>query len=371
MHKENNNQRIFDNHGNITQSGDIVNIHDSKIKFFNSNGKFIVKLIYGKDTLINEKEILSNLLSLSNNNFDFKIEGLDNVFLQKELNYLTTELKIKYFNKLKLRKNIFEKTINDFISEIYKVTSLFYIIVDDSNQDEARQLLSNFILKEKVKLNQMPDLKDRRLALRFYEENIDFDFIKLYGYDFNKLLTIYDLINIHKKFNNYDILQHDLYNISNHNHSVLEFFLSPYHIEKWTFKYLEQFIEELNIKSNLLDTNAKTIDELFDFAIHEYFKDEDIKEWEKLQKFYIKTLKNPNASTLELFFQDNKSQDWNLNNLLDWIEKQEIKTELSSISANSIDDIFNLVVGNGYFINEDIVFWNNLQKHYIFTIYEI
>lgn len=48
-------------------------------------------------------------------------------------------------------------------------------------------------------------------------------------------------------------------------------------------------VTKSNIKSNLAKTEAKTIDDLFNLALNNYFKDEDIDKWIKLKNYYLKS----------------------------------------------------------------------------------
>ena len=82
----------------------------------------------------------------------------------------------------------------------------------------------NVLKDEKIKINAMPDIYDLRLALRFYRENVDFDFIEVIGYEFHSKLKINNLIKIlESKYNkSIDILE----KIKNFNKNTLEFFLN-------------------------------------------------------------------------------------------------------------------------------------------------
>ena len=74
--KKENTQRVLGNHGNITQNGDIIEFKNSKIENINNIliqnlENSIIELQYNEGVLKNEKEILTKLLSLNDNNFDF------------------------------------------------------------------------------------------------------------------------------------------------------------------------------------------------------------------------------------------------------------------------------------------------------------
>ncbi len=128
----------------------------------------------------------------------------------------------------------------------------------------------------------MPDIYDLRLALRFYRENVDFDFIEVIGYEFHSKLKINNLIKIlESKYNkSIDILE----KIKNFNKNTLEFFLNVNDSKNWT---IQKLYECDLLKSNLNQAQAKTINHLFDLALDGYFKDEDINEWIKLKNYYL------------------------------------------------------------------------------------
>lgn len=128
-HKEENNQRIIDNHGYITQNGDIVNFKDTKIENLNNiSVKYseykIIKLQYENGILKNEKEVLTQFLSLNSYNFDFSIDGVD-VFDPETINELPHELKMRYIEKSKSSKDWHLKEIREFIQSIFKVENFF------------------------------------------------------------------------------------------------------------------------------------------------------------------------------------------------------------------------------------------------------
>lgn len=371
-HKEENNQRIIDNHGYITQNGDIVNFKDTKIENLNNiSVKYseykIIKLQYENGILKNEKEVLTQFLSLNSYNFDFSIDGVD-VFDPETINELPHELKMRYIEKSKSSKDWHLKEIREFIQSIFKVENFFYMYAEnyEENSDDFKILLTNFLLKEKIQNNGMPNLDDFSLAIKFYKENSNFDFIKIFGYEFSRTYNLSKLISLFKiKFEDF-ILDDLIEEIQNHNHEVLSMFLNIIeNYEECTLKNLYIWLQESNIKSNLTQTQSKTIDDLFDLAINGYFKDEDIKLWKKLKRDY-KYRKSPNAAILKSFFNNHKSSEWTIDNLYYWLEENHTNSDLRIMCADSISEIFNLVLGDGYFIDEDISAWNDLQNLYIF-----
>lgn len=371
-HKEENNQRIIDNHGYITQNGDIVNFKDTKIENLNNiSVKYseykIIKLQYENGILKNEKEVLTQFLSLNSYNFDFSIDGVD-VFDPETINELPHELKMRYIEKSKSSKDWHLKEIREFIQSIFKVENFFYMYAEnyEENSDDFKILLTNFLLKEKIQNNGMPNLDDFSLAIKFYKENSNFDFIKIFGYEFSRTYNLSKLISLFKiKFEDF-ILDDLIEEIQNHNHEVLSMFLNIIeNYEECTLKNLYIWLQESNIKSNLTQTQSKTIDDLFDLAINGYFKDEDIKLWKKLKRDY-KYRKSPNAAILKSFFNNHKSSEWTIDNLYYWLEENHTNSDLRTMCADSISEIFNLVLGDGYFIDEDISAWNDLQNLYIF-----
>lgn len=371
-HKEENNQRIIDNHGYITQNGDIVNFKDTKIENLNNiSVKYseykIIKLQYENGILKNEKEVLTQFLSLNSYNFDFSIDGVD-VFDPETINELPHELKMRYIEKSKSSKDWHLKEIREFIQSIFKVENFFYMYAEnyEENSDDFKILLTNFLLKEKIQNNGMPNLDDFSLAIKFYKENSNFDFIKIFGYEFSRTYNLSKLISLFKiKFEDF-ILDDLIEEIQNHNHEVLSMFLNIIeNYEECTLKNLYIWLQESNIKSNLTQTQSKTIDDLFDLAINGYFKDEDIKLWKKLKRDY-KYRKSPNAAILKSFFNNHKSSEWTIDNLYYWLEKNHTNSDLRTMCADSISEIFNLVLGDGYFIDEDISAWNDLQNLYFF-----
>ena len=107
--KKENTQRVLDNHGNITQNGDIIEFKNSKIENINNIliqnlENSIIELQYNEGVLKNEKEILTKLLSLNNHNFDFLIKGLNNFLSDEAIINYSLDLKIIYIKNNKLYK---------------------------------------------------------------------------------------------------------------------------------------------------------------------------------------------------------------------------------------------------------------------------
>lgn len=320
-----------------------------------------IELQYKEGMLNNEKEVLTKLFSLSNYNFDFIITGLNHIFENKMIIDISLELKMKYIEKSKLTKDWNIKNIREFIQSIFEIKNFFYIYENYYINTNFINLLTNFILKEKIAINGMPNLDDFQLTSKFYKENNDFDFIEIFGYEFSKSHNLSKLIEIFKiKFDDLS-LEHYIEEIRNHNNILLDIFLSNFENSKeCTFKNLFIWLHESNIKSNLTQAQAKTIDDLLNLGLKGYFKDEDVKLWQILEKRY----KSPNAMILKSFFNNHKCSDWTIYELDCWLEKNKPDSDLRQIYANSIDEIFDLVFGDGYFMNEDATLWNDLQNLY-------
>lgn len=231
----------------------------------------------------------------------------------------------------------------------------------DKKSESFLNILTKFLLREKIDNNKMPNLDDFDLRKKFYEENNDFDFIEIFGYEFSKSHNLSKLIEIFKiKFDDLS-LEHHIEEIRNHNIILLDIFLSNFENSKeCTFKNLFIWLHKSNIKSNLTQTQAKTIDDLINLGLNGYFKDEDIKLWQILKKRY----KSPNAIILKSFFNNHKCSDWTINELYDWLEENNPDSDLRKISVDSIGEIFDLALGDGYFMNEDPTLWNDLQNLY-------
>ena len=101
--KQENTQRVLDNHGNITQNGDIIEFKNSKIENINNIliqnlENSIIELQYNEGVLKNEKQILIKLLSLNNHNFDFIITGLNHIFENKMIIDILDESKKRVYD---------------------------------------------------------------------------------------------------------------------------------------------------------------------------------------------------------------------------------------------------------------------------------
>ncbi len=357
------------------------NVHGNQIYIENQNNMSIhnqnnlsqnlkIDLIYNKEgVLLNTKELLINLLSLTiNHNFYFEII-CENYLNEEFYKDICLTLKKDVITELK-SCNWNEKNINVFIKRIYKEESfhLFDLSQELSVENDFINILLAHLLKEKIENNKMPNLNDFNLALNFYKENDSFDFIKVFGYEFNQIFNLHELILKFELKYNSTLLNCHIKDVKNHNYILLDFFLNNNEKDAWEIQNLNKWLDENNIKSNLQKAPAKNIDELFVLAINNYFQDEDIKLWLKLQKYYLKYIKSPNATILELFLNNHESKDWTMNNLYYWLEKNNIKSDLIGTDAKYINELFDLVLGDGYFIEEDINFWNNLQNLYFFKI---
>lgn len=200
--KQENTQRVLDNHGNITQNGDIIEFKNSKIENLNNIliqnlENSIIELQYNEGVLKNEKQILTKLLSLNNHNFDFLIQGLDNFLPDEAIINYSLDLKIIYIKNHKLYKKMNDKSIREFIYKVKDIQSLNILLtnIEKEKLDKLINILTDFLKYEKIKINAMPDISDLRLALRFYRENVDFDFIDVVGYEFHSELKINNLLN--------------------------------------------------------------------------------------------------------------------------------------------------------------------------------
>ncbi len=293
--KKENIQRILGNHGKITQNGDIIEFKNSKIENLNNIliqnlENSIIELQYKEGKLNNEKQIFTKLLSLNDNNFDFLIHGLDNFLSLEAIKNYSLDLKIIYIKNHQVDKKINDKSIREFIYKVKDIQSLNTSLtkIEEEKLNKLIDILTDFLKNEKIKINAMPDISDLRLALRFYRENEDFEFIDIVGYEFHTMLKINELINIiEKKYNkNLDILK----KIKNLNKDTLELFFELNDSYKWTIEYLNKWNL---LKSNLKELNLSSMEELFEAALQGYFKDEDIEEWLELSKYYLKSLNIP------------------------------------------------------------------------------
>ncbi|MCT7908729.1 hypothetical protein N5915_04080 [Arcobacter lacus] len=250
-----------------------------------------IELQYKEGMLNNEKEVLTKLFSLNNYNFDFIITGLNHIFENKMIINISLKLKMKYIGKSKLTKDWNIKNIREFIYKVKDIESLNNLLakIEEEKLNKFIYILTDFLKDEKIKKNKIPDISDLRLALRFYRKNVDFDFIEVIGYEFDSKLNINDLINIlEKKYNkSIDILKE----VRNLNKDTLELFFDFEDSVDWTIDNLYNWLREDDelqlVKSNLKEVQAKTINDLFDFALKGYFKDEDINEWIKLKNYYL------------------------------------------------------------------------------------
>lgn len=256
-----------------------------------------INLIYNKKNILaNTKELLTNLLCL-NNDFDFKIIGLNKYFSNETLKDYCLELKIIYFKNKQVNKDWDEKDIREFIYQVKDIESFTNLFknIEEERLNNFINILTNFLINEKVNENIIPNIFDLRLALRFYRQNKDFDFIKVIGYEFNDKLKIYELVNIiQKKYNkSIDILK----KVRNLNKDVLELFFNSNDSINWTIDNLYNWLGEDDklqlVKSNLNEIHVNSIEDLFKFALNQHFIDEDIGEWLKLKEYYLKSFNNP------------------------------------------------------------------------------
>ncbi|WP_323586738.1 hypothetical protein [Aliarcobacter butzleri] len=294
-----------------------------------------IDLIYNQEgVLLNTKELFISLLNANtNHHFCFKIIGLDNFLSLETIQNYSFDLKIIYLKSNELDKNWNDKNIREFIYKVKDIKSLNNLLakIEEEKLNKFIYILTDFLKDEKIKKNKIPDISDLRLALRFYRKNVDFDFIEVIGYEFDSKLNINDLINIlEKKYNkSIDILKE----VRNLNKDTLEFFLNVNDSNNWT---IQKLYECDILKSNLNQVQAKTINDLFDFALKGYFKDEDINEWLKLKNYYLEffdkqiihsRINSSNMSSRELINKLNSISDEVTYNLVN-MEKtlKELKT---------------------------------------------
>lgn len=249
-----------------------------------------IDLIYSKEgVLSNAKELFVNLHNLTiNHNFYFEII-CENYLNESFYNDISLTLKKNVITQLK-SSNWKEKNINDFIKGVYKESSFYWfdIIERHVSEDYFVNILTEYLLKEKIKNNCMPNLNDFNLALNFYKENEDFDFIKIFDYDFERIYNLNKLISQFELKYNSTFLNSYLEDIKNHNALVLENFFYSNESKYWDYDFLIEWLNNNNIKSNLIDNSASTISDLFNLALGDgYFKEEDMNFWNELQNRFI------------------------------------------------------------------------------------
>ena len=103
------------------------------------------------------------------------------------------------------------------------------------------------------------------------------------------------------------------------------------------------------------------------FNLHELILKFELKYNSTLLNCYLKDIKNHNVLVLESFFNSNKIKNWDYNFLIKWLENYNIKSNLVNNSANTILELFNLALGDGYFADEDSTLWSDLQNLYFFN----
>ena len=262
---------------NSQQIGIQNNYHSQNLEInlkYNSEGK-----------LTNIKEISVNLLSISNYNFNFTII---NTSILSDIFYENICLELKKNVLIKLKSNSWdEKTINEFIANIYNIDNFRWIeeAEDYSKEKFFNDLLFDFLLNIKIKRNEMPNLYDKNLANIFYNENINYDFIKVFGYEFKKIYNITELIELFElKYTN-SLFKSYLYLIKNHNVLVLENFFDSNTPTDRTYINLKTWLSDNKIKSNLLDShNLKNLGDIFNLALGDgFFNDENLTLWNELQ----------------------------------------------------------------------------------------
>lgn len=272
---ENQNNILIHNQSNrISQNLNII------LKY-NFNGK-----------LINENKLLVDLLSIDNFNFSFKVISEDiysNFYEDKH--WEKTCLDLKKYVLLSLKENTWnEKKIYQFINTI-KINYGMYDFKfeeDYNNQQELDSIIFKFLLKEKLENNELSDLNNSKTSIKFFKENSDFNFIKVLGYEFQKTITLNQLIKLASEKFETNELDSFIPMIKNLNHNTLEHFLSAFNGEK-TYDNLKLWIKESNIESNLLryDNEVEHLQDLFNLALgSNAFPGEDYELWMNLQLKY-------------------------------------------------------------------------------------
>lgn len=159
---------------------------------------------------------------------------------------------------------------------------------DYNNQQELDSIIFKFLLKEKLENNELSDLNNSKTSIKFFKENSDFNFIKVLGYEFQKTITLNQLIKLASEKFETNELDSFIPMIKNLNHNTLEHFLSAFNGEK-TYDNLKLWIKESNIESNLLryDNEVEHLQDLFNLALgSNAFPGEDYELWMNLQLKY-------------------------------------------------------------------------------------
>ena len=310
INNQNNNFQNSEN--NTAQNFNGATIGNITNKYLLHKEKEVVLKYNFDGKLINENELLVDLLSIDNFSFSFKVISEDiysNFYEDKH--WEKTCLDLKRYVLLSLKENTWnEKKIYQFINTIKINYGMhdFKFEEDYNNQRELNSIIFKFLLKEKLDNNELPNLNDKKLSFKFfYRENIDFNFIKVLGYEFNRDITINQLIKIaNEKFNTNEF-NCIVPMIENLNHNILELFLSGYNNGEKTYDNLKLWLKESNIESNLLryDNEVEDLQDLFNLALGSYaFPGEDYELWMNLQLEYqykldIFDIKIPNDKTIE------------------------------------------------------------------------
>lgn len=348
-------------HGNQIQTEKYIE-NQNNILIHNQN---FIEITYKKGKLNNLDKVIFLLLNTSTIT-TFKIIDFDNILSKEAIDKYCSDLicilDYEFKHIKKYNQNWNELRINKFIKKyLFKIENLknLELEINEFKNSELYNIVFDFLLTEKIKYNKMPDTKGINLTMEFYEKHKDFDIYKFFGYEINRLPKLNEIIN--DILGDYFLLEEE---IKNWNNWQLEYFFNSFNGEK-TYNNLKLWLKEKNIKSNLIQTQVNSIDDLFDLALNGYFKDEDSKRWKKLQEHYLKYSKSPNAAILELFLKNHKSKEYTMENLHCWLKKNNIQSDLINIyTDNSIGKLFDLVFTEGYFTNENATFWSDLQNIY-------
>jgi len=178
---------------------------------FTQNRK-IIEFKYDKnEELKNKEEIIISLLSLDIHNLDFVITDLDNVYDKSWLNDCLFSLKNQILKKLNSHKD--EQYVREFLQSIRYIGGIL-----NNDKKEIIDLVGIgfmlnfdcFLIVKKIKNGSMPDLNSLSLSWEFYNLNKEFDFVKVFGYEFDKkFTTLSDLISLYNK----NIKSNDICNI--------------------------------------------------------------------------------------------------------------------------------------------------------------
>lgn len=267
----------------------------------------VITLKYINNELSNVEEVFVNLLKLNNKYLNFKIKIIHDYILCSDdvgnnyyLNANDISLNIEKELIQNLKTKIWnEKEINSFISKIFNFESLFDNLMYEDNfkkmdyELKFLNIFNKFLLFEKIKLNKMPDIDDYTFISRFIDENRDFDFHEIFGYEFRfHNLKEDGFLNTLKKYGySIESFNYELNRVKNWNAFILKCFfeIEKYNGVNWNITKLKIYLGE-DIPSNLIIEGITRINEIIDYGCNGYFEDEDLHVWEELEEFYFDML---------------------------------------------------------------------------------